>query len=96
MFSVRDIDEMMAFLEPQIALWACTFTEEQFVRTLGHALDYIAAGACAEARLHCLKRTGRFVPGSGSHLWYERYGRQKERTAGTSPGTGTRNPPRTP
>lgn len=61
MFSIQEIDEMVSLLEAKLPGWAGTCDESQFLRLLSGAVEYMAAGACREAQLHCLKRTGCMV-----------------------------------
>ncbi|MCM2523229.1 hypothetical protein NDN64_01460 [Stenotrophomonas maltophilia] len=46
-----EIDLMIAQLEEMLPEWAAFYPEQQFMRMLAEALDYIAASADPEARL---------------------------------------------
>jgi len=69
-----EIDLMIAQLDELLPTWAAFYPEQQFVRMLAEALDYIAASADPEARLYCVMRTGHLNVCSGEIPWAARYG----------------------
>ncbi|MHC1652234.1 hypothetical protein ACODUL_02900 [Stenotrophomonas maltophilia] len=69
-----EIDLMIAQLEELLPTWAAFYPEQQFVRMLAEALDYIAASADPEARLYCVMRTGHLHVFSGELPWAAHYG----------------------
>ncbi len=69
-----EIDLMIAQLDELLPTLAAFYPEQQFVRMLAEALDYIAASADPEARLYCVMRTGHLNVCSGEIPWAARYG----------------------
>jgi len=69
-----EIDLMIAQLDELLPTWAAFYPEQQFVRMLAEALDYIAASADPEARLYCVMRTGHLNARSGEIPCAARYG----------------------
>ena len=69
-----EIDLMIAQLDEMLPTWAAFYPEPQFIRMLAEALDYIAASADPEARLHCVMRTAHLHLCSGEILWAARSG----------------------
>ncbi len=64
-----EIDLMIPQLEEMLPEWAAFYPEQQFMRMLAAALDYIAASADPEARLYCVMRTGHLHLCSGEIPW---------------------------
>ncbi len=63
-----EIDLMIPQLEEMLPEWAAFYLEQQFMRMLAEALDYIAASADPEARLYWVMRTGHLHLCSGDSV----------------------------
>lgn len=63
------LDLIIAQLEEMLPEWAAFYPEQQFMRMLAEALDYIAASADPEARLYCVMCTGHLHLCSGEIPW---------------------------
>ena len=70
-----EIDLMIAQLEEKLPTWATVYPEQQFLRMLSEALNYIAASADPDARVHCVMRTGCLDRNSGEAPWARHYRR---------------------